>query len=91
MKTSKEIKAELIELFKETSPDETYWKHLEELFGLMYKNKPFEDALKLIDQEELPLSVRVKAMHFKNDYNEYCYDIDYMQQMEEEGQFEENY
>ena len=90
MESSNEIKDALIELFKEDNPNDIYWKQLEELFGLMYKNSFFEDALVLIEQETLPLSVSSKFKYFKNEYYEHCFNIDYEKQMAEAYQYEEN-
>ena len=90
LESSKDIKVALIEFFKESSPNDGYWKQLEELFGLMHKNTSFEEALKLIGKETLPLSIKAKFIHFENAYYEYCFNIDYAQQMAEAYQCEEN-
>lgn len=90
LESSEDIKVALIEFFKESSPNDGYWKQLEELFGLMHKNTSFEEALKLIGQETLPLSIRAKFIHFENAYYEYCFNIDYAKQMAEAYQYEEN-
>lgn len=90
LESSEDIKVSLIEFFKESSPNDGYWKQLEELFGLMHKNTSFEEALKLIGQETLPLSIRAKFIHFENAYYEYCFNIDYAQQMAEAYQYEES-
>lgn len=90
LESSEEMRDFLIGLFKEKNPNETYWKQLEELFGLMYKNILFEDALKLIKQETLPLPVRSKFIHFENAYYEHCFNNDSAKQRAEAYQHEEN-
>ena len=81
MESSEEIKEALVEIFNEDTPDDAYWQQLEDLFVLMYKDRVFEEALQLIEMEQLPLSVSSKFKHFKNAYLEHCFNRDFAEQM----------
>ncbi len=86
LETSEEMKDELIEIFKEENPTVEYWKMLEELIPLIYKNKTFEKALAMIEKESLSIAIRSKYAHFYSNYETYCFNISYAEQMAEYNQ-----
>lgn len=89
LKTDIEMKNELIKILEEDNPDQQYWKELDELMELMYKNDIFEKALKLMHKEKLTLPVRSKFIHFEASYEELCYNIGCQEQLAEMYQDED--
>ena len=71
------LKVCIFHLFRK--PNKNYWNQLESSFELIYKNEDFEAALKLLENENLPLTIKAKFKHFAKAYNEYWYYTDYLQ------------
>ena len=85
MQTSEEIKMALLEIFSEANPTKQYWEDLTEVIESMAENKLFEEALHLINQENLSVSVRAKLKHFEYQYEEHCVNLDFARQIAEEN------
>ena len=83
MTSAQEIKDALLEAFKIEKPTDAYWKQLDQLIGSMPENKLLENALELIDKEELPLEIRARFKHFDMAYWEMDFNIQYNRQMME--------
>ena len=83
MTSAQEIKDALLKAFEIEKPTDTYWKQLDQLIDSMPENKLLEDALELIDKEELPLEIRSRFKHFNLAYLEMDFNIQYNRQMME--------
>jgi len=82
--SAQEIKDALLEAFKIEKPTVDYWKQLDQLINSMPENKLLEDALELINKEDLPLEIRARFKHFSSEYWRLVFNIQYNRQMMEE-------
>ena len=88
--TPEKMKCALIEVLQEDNPTDEFWKEIYTLIEDLAENKVLEAAFDLVKNEKLPLSVNAKIRHFKNYYDEYCYNLYMWRQAELEAKEHEN-
>ena len=79
------MKNALIDVFREDTYTEEFWKEIDELVELLAENKALEEALALIENMKFSISKSAKLRHFKNLYDEHCYHLYMWRQAEQEA------
>jgi len=83
--TPEEMKNALIDVFREDTYTEEFWKGIDELVELLAENKVLEEALHLIENMKFSISKSAKLRHFKNLYDEHCYHLYMWRRAEQEA------
>lgn len=88
--TPEQMKSALIAVFQEDNPTEEFWREIDELVEMLAENKVLEDAFERIKNEKFSVPINAKLRHFKNLYDEHCYNLYMWRQAEQEAKDREN-
>ena len=71
-------------MFQEDNSSEAFWKEIDGLVELLAESQILEDAFDLIKSQDFSVSTNAKIRHFKNLYDEHCYNLYMWRQAEQE-------
>lgn len=90
LSASEKMKDALIDLFEDDNNyTAQFWEEMEELIASLAENQVLEEAFDLIRNEKLSVQANAKSSHFKDLYDEHCYDLYLIRRSEQDAE-EEN-